>query len=357
MFIGCEPQFRPRGQQHGVQQLHLLPVPLSRQRAPGFIFGIHQAAGQHLFHGNRLQGLRHRVQCRRGRLPAIAQRSQGLHHPGRVVCGQGLQPGHGVALIDHADHRPYRRRFQPPLPIGQGLVGQGQGVPHRTASRATQHGQGGVLIGYAFGLQHARQVLLHRVRRHRAQVELKTAAEHRRQHLFGVGGGQHELQVLGRLFQRLEQGVEGVLGELVRLVDHEHLEPSDGGLVGRTLQQVADLIDAPVAGRVKLNIVHIAVGVDFGTGRAAPAGMGSHTALPVLAGAIQALGQDARDGGLANAARTGEEVGMVQPSGRKRRTQRPHHGFLSHHLVEGARTVLAGEHNIGHRWILCGGAR
>jgi len=127
-----------------------------------------------------------------------------------------------------------------------------------------------------------------------------------------VIGGQHELQVLGRLFQRLEQGVEGVLGELVRLVNHEDLEAADRGLVGCPLDQLADLVDAAVGGRVQLHIVDVAVGVDFAAGGAHPARVGGDAPLPIGAGAVQALGQDARNGRLADAARAGEQVGMVQ---------------------------------------------
>jgi hypothetical protein len=191
-------------------------------------------------------------------------------------------------------------------------------------------------------------VLAHGGRRHRPQVELQAAAQHRGQHLLGVGGGQHELQVLGRLFQRLQQGIEGVLGQLVRLVDHEDLEAADAGLVGRALDQVLDLVLAAVAGGVHLDVVEVAVGVDLGAGLADAAGLGGDATLPVRTGAIQALGQDAADGGLADAARAREQVGVVQPALGEGVGQGLHDVLLPHHLREAAWTVLSGQDDVGH---------
>jgi hypothetical protein len=51
-------------------------------------------------------------------------------------------------------------------------------------------------------------------------------------------------------------------------------------LVGRALDQVADLVDAAVAGGVELDVVDVAVGVDLGAGLAHAAGLGSDAALP-----------------------------------------------------------------------------
>jgi hypothetical protein len=184
--------------------------------------------------------------------------------------------------------------------------------------------------------------------RHRPQIELQAAAQHRRQHLLGVGRGQHELQVLGRLLQRLQQRVEGVLGELVRLVDHEDLVSAHARLVGRALDQVADLVDAAVGRGVELDVVDEAIGIDLGAGGAHAAGPGGDAALPVRPGAVQALGQDPRDRGLADAARAGEQVGVVQAALLERVGQRAHDVILPHHLLEAAGAVLACEDDVTH---------
>jgi hypothetical protein len=185
-----------------------------------------------------------------------------------------------VAPVHAAQHGTHHGFVQPPPAVGDGLVGERQ--PSRIeprAARASSRSEPSS-AGTPSACQHPLQVFAHGGRRHRPQVELQAAAQHRGQHLVGVGGGQHELQVVGRLFQRLEQGVEGVLGELVRLVDHEDLEAADARLVGRALDQVADLVLAAVAGGVQLDVVDVAVGVDLGAGLAHAAGLGGDAALP-----------------------------------------------------------------------------
>jgi hypothetical protein len=92
----------------------------------------------------------------------------------------------------------------------------------------------------------------------------------------------------------------------VRLVDHEDLEAADARLVGGALDEVADLVDAAVAGRIELDVVDVAVGVDLAARLALAAGLGGDAARAIGTGAVQALGQDAADGGLADAARAGE---------------------------------------------------
>ncbi len=197
-----------------------------------------------------------------------------------------------------------------------------------------------------------RQMLVHRLRRHRPQVELQATAQHRGQHLVGIGGRQHELQVLRRLLQRLEQGAEGILRQLVRLVDHEHLEAADAGLVGRTLDQLARLVDAAIGRRVEFDVVHVAVGIDLGAGLALAAGLGGDTPRTVGPGAVQALGQDARHRGLADAARAGEQIGVVQSAAGQRVAQGTHDVLLPDHLAEAARPVLARENHRCHAGIL-----
>jgi hypothetical protein len=57
-------------------------------------------------------------------------------------------------------------------------------------------------------------------RRHLLEVELQAARQHRDRDLLRVGGGDDELDVLGRLLEGLQHGVEGMPGEHVHFVDH-----------------------------------------------------------------------------------------------------------------------------------------
>ena len=75
--------------------------------------------------------------------------------------------------------------------------------------------------------------------------------------LFGLGGGEEELDVRRRLFQRLQQGVEGPGREHVHFVDVVDLEPSPAGPQRGVLPQLAHLLDAVVAGTVDLDDVDV----------------------------------------------------------------------------------------------------
>ena len=63
------------------------------------------------------------------------------------------------------------------------------------------------------------------------------------------------LQVLGRLLDQLEQGVEALRGDHVRLVDDVDLVAAADRCEERPLAQVAGVVDAAVAGRVDLDHV------------------------------------------------------------------------------------------------------
>ena len=72
-----------------------------------------------------------------------------------------------------------------------------------------------------------------------AQIETLTAREHRHRHLADFGGRENELCVRRRLFQRLEQRVEGRARQHVHFVE-------DVDLVARAHRRVADrVVDLP----------------------------------------------------------------------------------------------------------------
>ena len=68
---------------------------------------------------------------------------------------------------------------------------------------------------------------------------------------------------------------------------------------------------------------------------------------PVLA--VEALGEDARERRLADAARAGEQVGVVQAAARQRVGERRDDVLLPDQLAERAGPPLAGEDLVAHR--------
>ena len=75
------------------------------------------------------------------------------------------------------------------------------------------------------------------------------------QHLVRLGGGEDEDQEVRRLLDQLEQGVEALRGDHVRLVDDVDLVAVADRREERPLAQVTGVVDAAVAGRVDLDDV------------------------------------------------------------------------------------------------------
>ena len=79
-----------------------------------------------------------------------------------------------------------------------------------------------------------------------AEVEALAAVDDRRHHLVGLGGGEHEDGVRGRLLERLQEGVPGFAGQHVRLVEDVDLRRALRRRVSDPLAEVADVVDRTV---------------------------------------------------------------------------------------------------------------
>ncbi len=155
-------------------------------------------------------------------------------------------------------------------------------------------------------------------------------------HLVRLGGGEDELDVRRRLLDQLEQGVEPRRGHHVRLVDDVDLVAAGHRGEERPLPQVAGVVHAAVAGRVDLDHVDAARPAPGQV----PAGLAlaaRHRDRPVLT--VERAGQDPGRGGLAAAARAGEEVGVVDPVVGQRPLQRLGDVLLADDVGEGVRPV------------------
>ena len=265
-----------------------------------------------------------------------------------------------IAGIDTAQHLADRFGAQTTVTTlaaaeGNRLIRERQRIAHGAARRARQQMQRPRLGRNALRTQHMLQVGKHGFRHHRAQIELQTAAQHRHRHLLRIGRGQHELEIFGGLFQRLQHGVEGGIGQHVHFVDHEDLEAALHRLVDGLFQQTLHLVHATVGGGIELDVIDKAAGIDLGTGLAHTTRLGRDLTMAVRPGTVQRLGQNARYRGLADTTRTGEHVGMVQALRVQGIGQRLHHVLLPHHFEEAARTIFAGEDQIRHGAILPAG--
>ena len=219
---------------------------------------------------------------------------------------------------------------------GPELVEQVHRVAQRAGRLASDQPQRVVADRDAFGVGDRAQPPHDVVDRHAAEVVALAAAEDGRLERFGVGGGEDEDDVRGRLFERLEQRVGGRAGQLVDLVDQIDLEAGRAGLVVGALAQLADVVDAAVAGGVDLDQVEaerVRAAVERG-------GAGRD--------AVDRAGQDSRGGGLAGAARAAEEIGVGDLVLRNGVAQGAHHGVLPRDIVEVFRPPLAIENGTAH---------
>ena len=80
--------------------------------------------------------------------------------------------------------------------------------------------------------------------------------------VLGLRGSHHEDDVVGRLLEGFEQGVEGRVGDLVGFVEDVDLVLVAGGTVAGGVAKLTDLVDATVGGGVDLDDVDGVAGAE-----------------------------------------------------------------------------------------------
>ena len=240
----------------------------------------------------------------------------------RVQHGAGIHRGAGgAALIQQAQR------------VAQSAVGH----PRQQLRSVARQVDG-------LRLRHPEKLLLHVVGQDPLEGEALAPGQNGGGHLLQLGGGQNEQQVRRRLLHDLQQGVEGVLGEHVYLVDDIHALFQHRGRVDGLLPQGAGIVHAAVGGSVQLGHVQQRSVVDAPAGGALVAGRAVHGML-----AVDGLGQDPGAGGLSGAPGAGEQVGVPHLTVGHLTLQRVGDVLLPHHLGEGLGAIFAIERLIhGH---------
>jgi hypothetical protein len=163
----------------------------------------------------------------------------------------------------------------------------------------------------------------------RREVEPLAARQDRDRESSRFGRAEDELHVLGRLFQRLEQRVEGLVREHVDFVDDVNLEPRAAGPDVDVLPQAGGSRRcrgcwrrrSPARRRRRRR--RCAADVALVAGR----GVGP-------ADAVERLGEDPGRRGLADAAGAGEQIGVPDADWSRWRCQRLRDVLLADQLVE-----------------------
>ncbi len=278
--------------------------------------------------------------------PLLGEMTNGFEQCPGVALEQRLQYAIDLTVIKRAEHRPHIGGQHLALTEGDRLVGQAHGIAHRTVRGATKQPQRIFLERNVLDAKHMGQVLNDSLRRHVFQRELQAARQDGHWQLLRIGGREQELDVGRRLFEGLEQRIERVRREHVYFVDQVDLVASAARRVLHVVQQFARVLDLGAACGVHLDQIDEAPLVDLPADRTLPAGCGTDARL-----AVQALGDDPRDRRLADAAGTGEQIGMVQALIVQRVDQGLEHMRLADHFAERARTPFTCKNLITHNTI------
>ena len=176
-----------------------------------------------------------------------------------------------------------------------------------------------------------------------AKVKPLASTQNRGQNLLRIGRREEELHMRRGLFQRLEQRIESRCREHVNLVDDVDFVLTRGWRKLGRIAQLTDLVHAVVRSTVDLQYVQGAPLGDFLHPRVGLVKLNAGST-----GAIERLGKDARQGGLACATRTTEEIAMCDPPKTNGIGQGGGHMFLPHHVCKTLGTVFSGDDLVTH---------
>ncbi len=285
------------------------------------------------------------IERRWKRQASLSQRARLRQQRGAVRSDQRVGDAIDVFRVDRAEHRADDFAAHFASAIGDRLVEQGQRVAHRSARGVGDREQRSVVECDLLGSKYLRQARNDLRRRQRLEIELKAPRQDGDRDLLRVGGSKDEFHVLGWLLQRLEHGVERRFRQHMHFVDQVNLVAPDRRRVARVVENLPHVVDAGVRRRVELEQIDEAAGIDVDACRA-------HAAWRCrdAVDAVEALGEDARDRRLADTARAGEKVRVMQAAALDRIGQRLYDVLLAGKLAKTLRTPLAGENLIAHRW-------
>ena len=231
------------------------------------------------------------------------------------------------ALIGHA----LRAR------TGEQLIQDGQRITRRTPARAHDQRIHGILNHRALVGDDAPQQAAHIRRGEQPERVVVRPRPDRRQQLLRLRGREDEDEVLRRLLHDLQEGVEALRGDHVRLIDDEHAVAGISRRVERPVAQLPHVVHTAVGGGVQLGDVQAA--------RAARGERDTGIALPARRRrrplhTVQRAREDACRGGLTATARAREQVRMVDAPAVQRDGQRLGYMLLPHDLGKRGRAVL-----------------
>ena len=223
----------------------------------------------------------------------------------------------------------------------QKLVEQGLAVTHRTGCAARNQLQRRRIDLEAFSLGKLTQADRDVVDRDRTEVEPLTAGEDRVGHLVRLGRTEHELHQRRRLFQRLEQRVERLLGQHVNFVDDVDLVLRPHRLDADVGPERSNVVDPAIGSPVDFRDIHIVARRDP---EALLTPITRHAVLRVRT--VQSLGENTGHRGLADAACPRKQIGMRDAAFMDRVPQRLRNPLLPDNLGKRLRPKPPSQHGV-----------
>ena len=225
---------------------------------------------------------------------------------------------------------------------GEDLIEHGFRIAH---AAATAMGDGAQHLGidrHALRIADALQLGLDILLSDPAELEDLTARDDRIRDLVRIGGREQEHRMGGRFLEGLQKGIERLPREALHLVDDVDLAPITNRVGLHRIADAADVIYAVVGGPVDLHHIDIPATLDLKAPIALQAGLHCGALH-----AIHRLGDDPRGGGLADAARADQQVGLTDALALDRLTQGADDVVLPDDLGEATRAIFARENAVG----------
>ena len=298
-------------------------------------------------------------------MPGVQQQVQLRHQLGALPGGDRFQQPFKDGVGNRAHQLANLRRVQLWAARLDGrrsnrLVHDRERVAHRAVARLGQQGQSAILGVEPFFFGDHLQLRQNVLELDGVKTEVLAARADGLRNVFRLRRGQHENGPLGRLFQRLQNGVEGGFRDLVCFVQQEDLVAVARWLHGRLGADGAHVVDAAIGGRVDFNKIEglhrlvarfgRAAGGDFAAGNAFQAGLCRRPRLAANRfAAVQRHGQNACNRGFADAAVAAEDIAVRDPVLGQRIHQGARDVVLASHVGEALRTVFPCQNLITHR--------
>ena len=267
---------------------------------------------------------------------------------GDIAARQMLEQIDHPGAVGEPQHLPHRVGTDKARRMRDRLIEQRERIAHRAFGGARDDAERLGLDLDAFLFRDVGKMPHQHVGLDPAEIKTLAARQHRDRDFADFGGGEHEFGVLGRLFQRLQERVEGRRRQHVDFVDDVDLVAGAGRRIAHAVIDLADVVDAGMGGGVHFQHVHVPAFHDRLAVHAEVRhvdGRPLHRAIRLFV--VQRAGENPRRGGFADAADAGQDPGLRNPARFERVRDGADHGLLADQVVKTGGAVFACQHPVG----------